>query len=729
MSSPRLTSEPNTEVDEPVSRRSVLGWWAGSVLALLAVVGGRVATTPRYFYWDDTQLGAFGQWYDLGRRLLEGRWTMLDPGAWQGGNFLAEQQWGLWNPVIWLVALGSHVQDDAALYATFVKIAFLVLLLTVTFGLARSYGASVPWSAFAGLSAGLGGQTMYLDAPSWVTGLQGLSLFVLTWWMLRRHLTEGRSPVPFFIAAFLLVTQGYIFAVIELVFLFVAVLVEAAVDRSDRRRFAQILGLGVYSGLLTIFTYLPGILTAPVTVRSGGGIANDQFLNLDLGDLATSPVVTGLSSVQGYWGPIAPAPIQYLGWFLPLLVVLVPRMRPHWRGLLPLLVLGGLTLAMITGPSVVGPLRYPARMLPYLVVCLAVLFAVAATKAWPRTVGRREVVLVLGTTGLAIWLAWVAQPDNMRYLALGAALQLAALALVLLVGRRVASRRAVAWAAAVAIVATPVLLQTQVKLLGNAPLSDFGVPSSVDRIQQVEAGSPHGIFTVGDVYSIAGDPDGWDETLFANLWHVTDRDVASVYTVLPLEGLVERLCVDLRGATCPEALDELFERSPDGSRLVDDMHLNTVIVVRESADGLPRVPEGWTLDTSGEATWVLRRDDPVPPAGGVTRTEGAEVTVLDQSDTEVSFRVDEVQTDDATVVLSRMAWPGYRIDGATEADPAQDFLLTVAVGPETEGEVVTVQFRPPGWTIELVAGVGALVLALVWSVADVVRRRRARVTT
>ena len=127
-----------TTPEGAASRRGVLLWWLASAVAVVVVAADRVRVTRRYFYVDDTQLGAFGQWYDIGRRLLHGEWTILDPGSWQGGNFLAEQQWGLWSPLTWLVGLGSQVQDNAALYATGIKIVFLLLLQTSVFGLARS---------------------------------------------------------------------------------------------------------------------------------------------------------------------------------------------------------------------------------------------------------------------------------------------------------------------------------------------------------------------------------------------------------------------------------------------------------------------------------------------------------------------------------------------------------------------------------------------------------------
>src|SRR5690606_29407290 len=135
---------------------------------------------------------------------------------------------------------------------------------------------------------------------------------------------------------------------------------------------------GVFSGLLTVAVYLPGLLTGGVTTRTGVGVYNDEFLNMDLSDLVTAALPNALSTVHGWWGQISPAPIQYLGWFLPLLIVLVPRTRAGWRQIAVPLVILLVTMGMALGPSNMGPLRWPIRMLPYVGVALGVIFAVRA---------------------------------------------------------------------------------------------------------------------------------------------------------------------------------------------------------------------------------------------------------------------------------------------------------------------------------------------------------------
>ncbi|HYI51839.1 MAG TPA: hypothetical protein VEX42_09715 [Microbacterium sp.] len=712
------------------TRSAVRGRLPGAALttalvAILVYCAARIVREPRFFFWDDTQLGAFGQWYGLGSRILSGDVSLLSPGSWQGGNYLAEGQWGLWNPATWLVALGSHLFDGATGYATFIKVAFLLVLCLGAYLVAREYGASAWWAALAGFSASVGGQTVFMDAPSWVTGLQNVALFALCWWALKRHVDRGRSPILFFVFAYLLITFGYVFGVMELAFLLIVMLVDALVRRA-RGASLRVLVLGVFSALLTVFVYLPGVLTSPVTARSGSDILNDQFLNMDLGDLATSPITTAVSSVRGYWGDLLPVPLQYVTWLLPLFVIVgVAGWRPLKTIVVPLLMLA-LTTAFVIGPSVIGPLRYPARMMPYVVLSVVIIFAVVATRGWPQRASSLRVTLAVCITVVCGWLAWAAQPSSWAWVAVATALQVA-LIVIALRWRRLErpALRSVTPAAAFLLVASLVVLVPQVARFPSSPLGNFNVPSSVPAMSAVGDDMDAGIMAVGDVYSLQSHPESYEESLVANLWYVTGKDSASVYTVLPFTAFSKELCVDLRGRTCPEALDTLFEDA--AQPLADDMALNTVVVIKgEGLKDEPDAPDGWTVD-AGEYTWTLHRDTPVDGAGGVVRTTpDTAVTVLARDDVSVTLRVDDAPEAGGEVVFSRLAWPGYSASAGSLVEPDRGFLLTLAVDQQDVGTTIEVTFRPPGWTIEIASAVLALLIAAAWSAAWTWARRSGR---
>ena len=709
-----------TAVDDTSDGRSAWGWWALACLATIVTVGLRLLRNPDFYFLDDTQTGAVGQWYELGDRLLNGGWSILSPGAWQGGNFLVEGQWGLWNPVSWLIGIGSHAQDDLVLYATVVKLVFLLVLTSGVFQLARTYGATAPWAAVAGFAVTLGGQTTYLDSPSWVTGLMGAGMFAWVWWAMDRYLRHGRHPWPFFVLTYLLVSIGYVAPVLMLIALFVATLLVQGLQRdwSDVRR---TLGLGVCSGLLVVFVFLPSVLTASATVRTGQGILNTQALNMDLGDLALGPLATGWPTVTWFSGGLPFAPVAFVAWFLPLLPALLKRWRRPELAVVALVGLASLLMAL--GPSDVGPLRFQIRMLPYAVIAVCVVFAVLASKAWPATFTSRDRWWARGILILAVWSGAVAVPYNIEWVLLGGLLQGALLEWLM---RRpdLTSARGVRVAASTVMVGALVFAAVATYQNPRGPLPDFHVPQSVEQTASTAAADEHGIFTVGNVFMLAEEPDGYRETLLANNWYITGKDAASVYTVVRHKRMSEILCTGERGETCPLAFARLFAPDADGRTIADDMMLNTVVVMRDDDNDRPRAPEGWTVETQ-EFTWIVRRDEPVARAGSVIHTEGAEVTVQQVSSTEVTFRVDETSGGGGSVSFSRLAWPGYTTEGpATIGESRRDFLLTVDLEDAQPGDEVTVQFRPPGWGLELGAAGLAVLLALGWSVAHPVARRR-----
>jgi hypothetical protein len=709
-------------------------WVYPTITVLISVIAAvvRVVITPRFYYFDDTQNGAFGIWYELGERLLSGRWSILNPQVWQGGNYLAEGQWGLFNPLTLLFGLGTQAIDDVVLYVTIVKIALLAAMALGVYLLSRSFGAHPAWSVVAGVAAPLAGFTMYMDAPSWVTGLVNSALIPFAWWALRRTLNEKKSPLPFLIFAYLLITAGYIFGVMILAVILGVTLLEALMSK-DRDNIRLSLIASVFSGLVTIAIYLPGILTAPVTSRGGFSVRNDYFLNADINDLLAAAVPSSTVSIQGWWGVVAPVPLQYVAWFLPLFVLVLPMTKEATRKLVPLLVVLGISLLLVLGPSAIGPIRFPVRMMPYVVISALVIFAVAASHRYPATLSWKRLLLVGGVAAGSTWFAFVEVPRTGFQLAaffVGIAIALLALRWV---STLAFAQRAPEWrhdlAAGVIVLTTLALVVPQALVDRSSPLGDFGVPSSISEMKRPLGQAENDVLVVGDVQAMGTMPN-YQETLVANLWYVNDHNVMNVYSVLQFNGFSSELCMDWRGSTCPELFSALFV--PDeqtGVLLVDLLSINSLLVLNmDGTVDAPAEPSGWSLRETGEYSYLYVRDDLVAPAGGVVwQSDGLEVTTVDTSETSVTLRVDKVPSDGGQIALSRLAWPGYSIDNGEFVDPVRGYLLSAHIDADAAGKTVEISFRPPGWALELASFVIAMAIAIVWPVMHVRKRRKQRV--
>jgi hypothetical protein len=109
---------------------------------------------------------------------------------------------------------------------------------------------------------------------------------------------------------------------------------------------------------------------------------------------------------------------------------------------------------------------------------------------------------------------------------------------------------------------------------------------------------------------------------------------------------------------------------------------------------------------------------------------GLQVAETLNADRTVRLRVDDVPDGGGTVVLSRLAWPGYTVDGARLVDPLGDQLIRIHIEPEASGDEVVLHFSPPGWAFQLACLFLAVALAISWSVASwLVGRRKRRLVT
>jgi len=725
-------TQPTELGSEPRWRRAI--YPVVAVLITLVLGAVRLVGTRAFYFADDTQTGAFGQWWELGRRILDGSVTILSPQAWQAGNYLAEGQWGLLNPVVWLIAVGAHLSSDAAIYSTLVKLAFLAVMALGVYLLARSFGADAKWAAVAGVLAPLGGFTVYMDAASWATGLFNAALVPWAWWGLRRSTEDAKSPLPYLVGGYILIAFGYVFGVIVLAVILVVTLVEKALRR-DWIALRRVIAASVYGGLLTVALYLPGVLTAPVTERAGLDITNSGFLNADLTDLGAAAAPLARGSVGAWSGIFTDAPLPYIAWVIPMFALFLPCSRAVARTLLPVMVVTGVMLVVVLGPSHIGPIRWPIRFIPYVAIGVVVLFAVLATKAYPAQVTRRRMWAALVVLVVMTWLAWTQTPGRGSTAALVGVALVQALAIVA-VTVVATSRRRVTWserrrstvAVGGVLVVTAALVAPQMAVFPATPLPTFAVPHQVADLESVLPDEPGDAIVVGNIYQDGGNEAAFDEILLGNLWYLSSTSVSSLYTVLPFSAYAADLCTDLRGSTCAGAYDTLMSTDADtGLAVVDLLSVSTVVVIKSAfSSTLPPVPRGWSVADDGDYTWELRRDEPVARAGGLAwSSRGTEVTVTAQTETSVSLRVDRVG-DSPRVVLSRLAWPGYLVTGAALSDdPVRGYLLTLDLSESREGDVVIVEFRPPGYMLSVAALVLAVGILVGWPIARSLARRRA----
>jgi hypothetical protein len=266
---------------------------------------------------------------------------------------------------------------------------------------------------------------------------------------------------------------------------------------------------------------------------------------------------------------------------------------------------------------------------------------------------------------------------------------------------------------------------------------DRNMPSTVSAYSTQVATAKGDVILVGNPdATVLKDPAAVRDFLIASSWYVNPHPVQNVYSTIGFTAYNDLYGMRFDGATYPWLADVLFQLEPrTGMKRADLLSISTILLVRSEVPDPTALqpPEGWSVteQTPYAVTWS--RDVPLPPAGGVVwASPGTNVTQLSTSTRELQLRVNQAPTGGGTVVLSRLAWPGYSARGATLAPPTDGYLLTLAVPPGSAGRTLTVRYAPPGWRVEQLTGWLGVGIGLLWSFgfavarASLARQRRRR---
>jgi hypothetical protein len=686
---------------------------------------------PRFYLTDDSAAQFLPTWYHLGQQLRAGQFPLLDPTLWAGGNIAAEALFGVWNPVLLAAMLLVSAIPDLVVASVLVKTAFLVILALGVYGLAREYDVPPGLSAVAAVTVPFAGVTLYFDAASWSSGLTALAFVPWFWWALRRSARGALNPVVPFVAGYLALTAGNPYGALGAC---VAVL-GLAVEFAWAKRWAPVrrtlLG-GVAVGLVAPLTYLPLVLTQGVTYRSDSKIGNNGLMVPGLGDLLNASTPSFAAWVDAFERPYLTVPATYLAWYaLPLLPWLRYRAivgALASRMAVPVYALIGLALSV--GPSEAWMFRWPLRVVPYFVLPVAVLLAIALAQGLAADLRRRRaagsVLIILG----GAYLAEAARPD----------LVYAHLTSMLLVGTATAAL-VFAWlrwparpaAPAVLLAGCVAVLAFQVAVFPrNTNLNDYRFPTSVTATSAALVprypGTVLEVANNGAVVHSADPARLSADLMFGNMLQAVGVQAVNSYYGMGFKAFTDALCIEFNGSVCPDALRRAWEPpAPGAPPLADLLRLETVVV----QNGLPGVadvplPSGWRVAERTGTVTVLRRDEALPHPRGRLSDAPAGTVVADDVATAREEQVRITGGPGGTLTFARLAWPGYtaRLDGAdvpVRQGPAG--LLTVDVPPGAHE--LRLAWSPPALVPSLVAALLGLALALGQALARAIRRRPA----
>ncbi|WP_244976265.1 hypothetical protein [Nocardia huaxiensis] len=713
----------------------------------------------RHFYTDDTESQYAPMWVMLGRALREGRFPVLVPEQWMSGNYTMEEA-GLFNPPQLLIDLIAPSVPNLAVYATIVKLLFSILAGLGVYRVCLAYGARPEWSAVAGVAFPFSGFFLFFDTASWMTALTGTAYMLHAWassvryvrgpggsdgpggGSLRNHGgTRGRrhgygGPIPVFVFLYLAISVQYIFPAVESVLMLAAVAVGEMVLSGRASggswkswaawRFwllswapvGRLAAVALCAGLAGLLTFLPSMLSAKVSWRGTAQINNDQFLTVPWSESLNASLPSAMPAFSSWWGYVQPLPMTYIAWFLIPALAFVDwrRAREHWKEFISIALFAIMALMWTAGPGTIGPLRWPARVLPMVAIGLLVLVCVLLGRFGTVREWRNRAV----AAGVLILLLWVrtfsADPHDVIEHVIAALVVAGLTAGVVWLART----RGSAAAALMTLAAVFPIAWYQVHNI-QPNLMQWHLPA--DR-QEAMAAFPKFEGTtlqLGDRGLLQRGDDSLDRAygslVFGNYAKDLELQYVQGYTPNGHFYFGEMLCMRWDGSTCPDAYRRLFAPDPATGRTVADLMLLDRIVLQRAmfpdARNQP-APDGWHwADYPGHEQWisVLERDNGFISTvnGRVSDTQGVTATSLGETATSSKVRVSAA--DGGRVVFARLGWPGYRatLNGKPiPIDTVSRVFVSVNIPAGTSNAELELTWRPPGWKIGVATGAAGL---------------------
>ncbi|MET7772779.1 hypothetical protein [Nocardia sp. NPDC005366] len=698
----------------------MLRWGFVTTFGVIAGYLAVLLANARHFFTDDTESQYTSLWVGLGRSLRDGNFPVMVPEQWMAGNNTMDDA-GLFNPPQLLIDLIAPSVDNVALYATVVKLIFAIIAALGVYRIALAYGGKPAWSAVAGVAFPLSGFFLFFDQASWMTALTGTAWMVHAWASSVRYTRGESGPIPVFVFLYLTISTQYIFPAVEAALMLLAVAVGELVYQ---RKWQPVLRLTLASGcagLAGLLTFLPSMLSAKVTWRGTAQIINDQFLTVPWSESLNASLPSSLPAFTSWWGYVQPMPVTYIAWFLIPALAFVDwdRARAAWRELSAVGLFSIMMLMWTAGPGTIGPLRWPVRVLPMLAIGLLVLVCVLLGRFGSFREPKRRAIAAAVLIGLLWVRTFSADPHDVLWHVLAAAVVAALVAAVVWLGRT----KGVAAACALTIVAMFPIAYAQVRAAQPTPMA-WNLP--VKR-SDAKAAFPdftgttiqladRGLLGPGDK-SVEG---AYGSLVFGNYAKGLELSYVNGYTPTGHFYFGELLCMRWDGSVCPDAYRRMFApEASTGRPLVDLMKLDRVVLQRALfPDALDQpAPEGWKwVEYPGHERYiaVLERQDGLISTVNGRVSDAAKVTATSISETDTTSRVRVSSSEGGKVVFARLGWPGYRvtIDGKrVDITTVAKSFVAVNIPPGTRNAELVLTWRPPGWKIGI-ATMGAGVVGL-----------------
>lgn len=715
-------AESEAEATHATARRDVRRWAlitaVGVTLGYLAVL----LADARHFYTDDTESQYTGLWVFFGRAFRDGDFPLLVPQQWMTGNYTNEEA-GLFNPPQLLIDLIAPSVPNLALYATLVKLVFAIIAGLGVYRVCLAYGSRPEWAAAAGVAFPFTGFFLFFDSASWITSMTGTAWMIHAWASAVRYSRGKSGPIPVFVFLYLAISVQYVFPAVEAVLMLAAVAVGELVVRGWKAAWAplaRLAAVALCAGLAGLITFLPSMLSAKVSWRGTSQINNDQFLTVPWSESLNASLPSTMPAFTSWWGYVQPLPMVYIAWFLIPALAFVDwhAARQQWKQFVSIALFALMALFWTAGPGTIGPLRWPARVLPMLALGLLVLVCVLLGR-FGTVRGWRNRCIAAGVLILALWVrSFSADPHDVIWHVLSAIVVAALGAGVVWLVRT----KGLGAGVALTIVAMFPIAYFQVDA-AQPNIMSWNLPANREEAKaafpKFDTGTTlqlgdRGLLQPADK-SLSG---AYGSLVWGNYAKDLEKDYVNGYTPNGHFYFGEMLCMRWDGSVCPDSYRRMFAPEPTTGRTLADLMLIDRIVLQKAMfpdAGNQPAPDGWHFVPAAgheKYIWVLERDNgPISTVNGRVG-DAHNVTAASISETGTTSRIKVSSETGGRLTLSRLGWPGYRVTLNGKTIPfhtVAKVFVAVDIPAGTRNAELEVSWRPPGWKIGMASAAAGLV--------------------
>jgi len=695
-----------------MTERTATNFWAIFTAFLgFAIILFCYLVDPSSILIDDKEGFFFPGYFEMGRMLHNGEFPFLTSRMLNGGNFTAEYQYSLFNPVAllsyYLLPIIANTQIAALLLTGF----YHAVLAAGLFKLAKTYALSDLGAVVVSITVSAGSYLLYWFVASWFVGLTSFAWASWAMYFARQVIRTQRvgDQLGFVTFTTLVITAGFHFSNLAVGFFVLALAVFAI--REGRNNIAGVLSLGFASAiLLSVISMMSIFLGAIDTGRPlvVGALPETQ---LPLGSFITSSVPF-MSEVGVFFGKLTyayPSQFHFAWYLLPTVLLFDLSILRKTGAAREAAILTAVFLFSTQLPDFIGYLKMPARFIPYLTLFLAITLVSILEHSTPNKYANKfgPRILLVG---------WVVVFHLILYRSAitGTLVILGTLIMVYAnyeflryCKQREKTRFHIA---AMLVIILSFAIQHYSVATGDT-LPKLGLSVNQNVLRELPSSQPYSLYlgrelNADNIYGPKNAGLLRGEKIINGYGHLTSFSFTSTF------------CMSRKGYTCDNIRPELFlDTFENADNLLKLLNVDRIIIHRDRIlpNLKPVVADQWR-ETPGSESWAVfeRESRDVLPGTLSWHAPGIEIESTARFyETQEKFRITKNKSG-GRIVFSRIYYPGYeaRIDGtALSIEPLGDFLVSLDVPAGLVGEI-TLIYRPPMFVWGAIAGLIGLVITV-----------------